>query len=207
MKRQDAQWQVFRYAQQSALSGYYTEFGVWFGASMASAWENWQELQRFCSRYKKDQAFDLKGFVGYDSFEGLPCLRPGDEGYGAFYAGRFANVDYAELCERLPFARFEKGWFKDTLPKEEIYPIAIAHIDCDIYSSTVEVLDFLKPRLVDGAVLLFDDWFCYKGRSDKGERKAWLESGLKAQEYFNYAVQGKCMIYEKCPDEKIGGTE
>ena len=107
----------------------------------------------------------------------------------------------------MPFARLVKGYFKDTLPKEEIYPIAVAHIDCDLYSSTVEVLEFLKPRLVDGALLLFDDWFCYRGRSDKGERRAWLESGLKAQEYFNYAIQGKCMIYEKEEEIKVGGTE
>ena len=36
--------------------------------------------------------------------------------------------------------------------------IAYARVDCDLYEPTVEVLQYLTDRLVDGAILFFDDW-------------------------------------------------
>lgn len=199
IKRPDAQWQAFRFAQQSCLKGYYAEFGVWQGQSMFTAIQNNEKLKDFCKRYNKDNSFDCLGFVGYDSFDGFPEFEDGDEleGYTAFYQGKFKDTSYDEICEAIPRARFVKGYFNESFKDEPDYPIAIAHIDCDIYSSTVDVLNFITPRLVDGAVLLWDDWFCYQGRPDKGERRAFLEWDKKdnCQDYFNYAQQGKAMIY------------
>ena len=201
MLRADAIHKAFRFAQQNQLSGYYAEFGVWQGESMGNAYANWEKIERFCDEKNKDSRSDIKGFVGYDSFEGLPAFSSGDDldGYTIFHEGKFADTNYEILCEDLPFARLVKGYFSDTFPKEKPYPIAIAHIDCDIYSSTKEVLEFLDDRLIDGAVLLFDDWFCYRGRKDKGERRAFLEWKHKdnCQEYFNYAIQGKAMVFNR----------
>jgi O-methyltransferase len=201
VNREQAQWQAFRFAQQNGLSGYYAEFGVWQGGSMRNAIKAHDRLVTFCKEYKKKSWFDLKGFVGYDSFEGLPEFNDNDAmgDYDIFAPGDFADTDYDTLYEALQPARLVKGFFEDSFKDEEIYPIAIAHIDCDIYSSTVEVLKFLESRLVDGAVLLFDDWFCYKGRSDKGERGAfenWVFNSFCCQEYIPlYAIQGKAFIY------------
>ena len=39
--------------------------------------------------------------------------------------------------------------------------IALAYIDCDLYSSTMPVLEFLLPRLKNGMIIAFDDYFCW----------------------------------------------
>jgi hypothetical protein len=51
-------------------------------------------------------------------------------------------------------------------------------IDCDLYSSTKPVLEFITNLIDNGTILIFDDWFSYKGSPNHGEQKAcneWLE--------------------------------
>jgi hypothetical protein len=52
--------------------------------------------------------------------------------------------------------------------------LALAHIDCDIYSSTVTVLDCIAPALQPGSVLVFDEFFNYPGFM-RHEYKAFFE--------------------------------
>lgn len=51
----------------------------------------------------------------------------------------------------------------------------MVYIDCDLYKSTVPVLDFVRGFLQVGTVIVFDDWNCYHARPDHGERRAWAE--------------------------------
>ena len=71
-------------------------------------------------------------------------------------------------------------FFSDTLNESllsrfENKKIGIAHIDCDIYTSTVEVLEFIieSDLLCDGSILLYDDWGAYRssGLSEDYEYK------------------------------------
>jgi O-methyltransferase len=74
-----------------------------------------------------------------------------------------------------------EGFYDRSLADPDNIPlrqVAIAWIDCDLYSSTVPVLDYLTPRLSQGAIILFDDWFTFQGDPDRGEQRAsreWLE--------------------------------
>jgi hypothetical protein len=52
---------------------------------------------------------------------------------------------------------------------------AIVYVDCDLYASTVPVLRFVRDFLQRGTVIVFDDWNCFHGDPDKGERRAWAE--------------------------------
>jgi hypothetical protein len=54
--------------------------------------------------------------------------------------------------------------------------IALAYIDCDLYSSTKVVLQFLMPRLKHGMIIAFDDYFCWSTTQISGERMAMIES-------------------------------
>lgn len=47
-------------------------------------------------------------------------------------------------------------------------------IDCDLYESTVPVLEWPSDKLVDCAVICFDDWFTFSGEPDKGEQKSYF---------------------------------
>jgi hypothetical protein len=53
--------------------------------------------------------------------------------------------------------------------------IAFVYIDCDLYSSTTEVLAFLEPRLRHGMVIACDDYYCYSATHPSGERLALSE--------------------------------
>jgi len=119
-----------------------------------------------------------RSIYGFDSFEGLPmpdytvddqCWTEGQ------YAANIDDVKKYLKCEEKPYIHLIKGWFSETFPTEivqAIKKIAYARIDCDLYHPTVECLDYLKGRLVDKAILVFDDW---PRRSDMGEAKAFLE--------------------------------
>ena len=101
--------------------------------------------------------------VGFDSFDGLPeDWRPG------FGAGMFAcpvpNVPGAELVV---------GLFGDTLPAYRFdRTVALLHIDCDLYASTVTVLEHVP--LVPGCVVVFDEFHGYPGH-EQHEALAWAE--------------------------------
>ena len=49
------------------------------------------------------------------------------------------------------------------------------HLDCDLYESTREALEYASPALQDGAMLMFDDWFHYRANPHKGQARAFSE--------------------------------
>ncbi len=90
---------------------------------------------------------------GFDSFEGLPSAW-GSEPEGVY------STDGA-LPEVPENVTLHKGLFKETLqPFLEKHPgdIRFCNIDCDIYGSTVTVLDAIAPRIRPGSVLVFDEY-------------------------------------------------
>ena len=108
-----------------------------------------------------------------DSFKGLP--KPDESKYPVDRGDRHHQreelaVDlhtvkrnlrrYGLLDERV---RFLPGWFSDTLESAPIERLAIARLDCDMYSSTIEALDALYPRVSDGGFVIVDDYFAVAG--------------------------------------------
>jgi len=72
-------------------------------------------------------------------------------------------------------------------------------MDVDLYYSCVPILAKLLPFLQDGAVILFDDWNCFKASSKHGERRAvceWLKSNnnLQLHPYCAYGWHGQAFI-------------
>ena len=96
---------------------------------------------------------------GFDSFEGLPeAWRPDFEAGMFSTGGRLPSVE--------PNVTLIEGWFDETLPRfaaEHSGPVALLHIDCDLYSSTKCVFDHLGGRLRPGSILVFDEFFNYPG--------------------------------------------
>ena len=105
---------------------------------------------------------------GFDSFDGLPeDWRPG------FAAGAFATDNVPDV----PGANLIVGLFDDTLPgflEQHPGPVAFLHLDADLYSSTRTVLTALAPRLHEGTVILFDEYFNFPGWEEH-EHRAWTE--------------------------------
>ena len=72
------------------------------------------------------------------------------------------------------------------------------HVDCDIYSSTKTVLELTIPRLAPGAVIVFDEFFNYKGY-ELHEYKAFFEAAERfdlAYRFIGYAGQQVAVMIE-----------
>ena len=90
-----------------------------------------------------------------------------------------------------------EGWFSANMAKIPAgTKFAMIHVDCDLYQSTMDCLDYLfKQNMVSsGAMILFDDWYCSQSSNAHGERKAWSELvakyGIVAENCGPYAWGG-----------------
>ncbi|MCL2532917.1 MAG: class I SAM-dependent methyltransferase [Nocardiaceae bacterium] len=116
---------------------------------------------------------------GFDVWTGLPeAWRTG------FPAGEFAQ----QSAPSVPGAQLVSGLFEDTLPgflADHAGPVAFAHLDADLYSSTRTVLDLIGDRLIPGSVLVFDEYFNYPGWQNH-EHRAWTEFVARTGIEFDY---------------------
>lgn len=157
---------------QVQTAGHFLEFGVFYGGT----------LRRIAKRMPHATIH------GFDSFEGLP------EAWSGFNLGHRALSVKGRLPRVPRNVILHKGWFSDTIPawcKAVSGPVAFLHIDCDLYSSTVDIFRGLDDRLQPGTVILFDEYFNYPGW-EHHEFKAWQEY-VRAQrveyDYLGYARQ------------------
>ena len=211
---------AFEFIYKSETNGDFYEFGVYQGLSMLRAFQSDDRWRKKTSREHVNR------FFGFDTFAGLPQLKEEDllESYGVFQEGQFGDTSQELVLQRLSAegvdlnrVQLTPGLFSQTLKPEilqqnlAILQIAIVHIDCDLYSSALDCLRFLDGRLTDGAVLLFDDWFCYRGRHDKGVRGAfeiWSRTNAYVfSEYFSYSWAGKAFIVNQDSASDFSGPE
>lgn len=126
------------YATRRAAPGTWVEAGVGEGHS----------TRRILRNLKADTVLHA-----FDSFKGLP-----NDWNDRFPAGYFAcsPPDFGD--ERV---RLHVGMFASTLPAfaRSVDRVTFLHVDCDLYDSTITVLDALSPVLPIGAVVAFDEAF------------------------------------------------
>jgi len=178
------------------VAGDYLEFGVYTGSSFASAFHAIRRAFEEQSSFniwntpqdviERRQLWRRMRFVAFDSFKGLPAPGRVDAQSRDFLEGKFAcsqrqfeeNISGAGV----PLERtiVVPGWFADTLTERTIrthtlHHAAIVHIDSDLYESAKLALNFVTPLLVDGTVIIFDDWYAFRGNPGLGEQLAWRE--------------------------------
>lgn len=172
------------------IPGDYLEFGVLGGRSFAGTYCYHQQFfEGFRQRNGlASLAGDRRRFFAFDSFAGLPPvdqeqLPPHWRGDGAMaYAERkftsniqAAGVDLNDVVIVPGF--YDRSLTEAVRRQHNLTQAAIINVDCDLFESTVPVLEFVRPLIVDGTVISFDDWFYYKGHPRRGERGAfemWL---------------------------------
>lgn len=143
-------WDYLKYCiEQVNAEGCWLEFGVGSGKSLS-----------FIARNKPDSAI-----YGFDSFEGLP------EDWTFSDTKIYTKNTYSRhgIPPQLTQKNIQliKGLFHETLPgfcERTNKPAAFVHIDCDLYSSTKQVLDILHScsMLQRGTVILFDEFYNYQ---------------------------------------------
>jgi hypothetical protein len=159
----------------AARAGDYYEFGLFRGFTLWSA-------QRACRAHR------IAGmrFWGFDSFAGLPEVAGIDRTHDQFFAGQFACSkaqvlrNLAEHGADLHSIELIEGFFDRSLTPDlkavhSFRPVAIAFIDCDLYTSTRDVLAWLEGYLRPGSILLFDDWTSFGDDPSLGQPRAFHE--------------------------------
>ncbi len=178
---------IMAFIKGQRLEGDYLEFGVWKGKTIMTAY-----------LMAEMEGIKIK-FIGFDSFQGLPHSE------GPYYKGEF-KCTVEELKENLRVANIEgieivEGWFEDTLKDRPIGKVAAAFIDCDLYSSAKEALDYITPGIQDGTVIMFDEWFAHRANPEMGEHKAfdeWIKkNNFKYTEYRKFAPLGCSFIIRR----------
>lgn len=179
------------------IVGDYLEFGTFRGRSLIAAYN--ALASTFQNRLANERAlmsaeqeadcqtqWQSMRFVAFDSFQGLPALEGIDRDGDDFRAGQYAcsRDDVARNLAQggvdLSKVEFVAGWYQDTCiaatkKRLGLKAAALCWIDCDLYQSTKEVLDFIEDLIVDGTILVFDDWFCFRGSPYRGQQRAFRE--------------------------------
>lgn len=131
-----------------------------------------------------------KTIYGFDGWQGLP------EKFNDLPEGHFAQKlpDVLENCVLV------QGWFgarppqdKSSIPdftaqdfaSKHTEPIALLHLDADLYSSTKTVLDAFADHIVPGTVILFNEYWNH-ATWKKHEFKAWQEHVAKHNVKYEY---------------------
>jgi hypothetical protein len=212
---------IARFVCAEMIAGDYYEFGVYQGNSLLAALLHIEKAfydrilttvdnQSDREREQRLSVWRDMRFFAFDSFQGLPELTGPDRNTNDFRQGQYAST-LTSLRDRLDRSglRSEKvvpveGWFDDTCTDEtkaslKMNRASVVMIDSDLYASARTALDFITPAIQDGTVIIFDDWYSYRGHPDLGEQRAfheWMDANPRFSftEYQNEGAWRKSFI-------------
>jgi O-methyltransferase len=100
--------------------------------------------------------------IVYDSFEGLPAPREGDQ-YAREEQTGFLRADIETVRANvrrfgaIDRCTFRKGWFADTLPRHS-EPVVLAFLDVDYQASLDDCVRNLWPHLTEKGYVFIDEY-------------------------------------------------
>jgi predicted negative regulator of RcsB-dependent stress response len=149
-------WQYFKEATKSKLPPITGSIQGTFELATQAAKVEGSILEfgvRHANSTRQLASLAMQDVHGFDSFEGIPEDWH-DEGRGSYST--------KGIIPKVPSnIHLHRGWFDATLPTflaNNSANVRLINIDCDIYSSTKTVLDLLAKRIVNGTVIIFDEY-------------------------------------------------
>ena len=208
----------------NGISGDYAEFGCYTGTTFNLAFQEYSRSRKHLSFL--DYQFDRKLWA-LDSFRGLPAQSAPEDEHPSWREGALAmSVDeFHAACARnaIPREAYQvvEGYYDRTLRVDDTssrlpQDIALAYIDCDLYSSIVTVFRYLAPRLKHGAIVALDDYFCFSAAQASGARRAALEFFSSNRDWrlipyvqygwagMSYIVESKAIVPDRLVSEMPG---
>lgn len=190
------------------IKGMYMEFGCHGAITIGMAWECFHHM------------FDWEYYC-FDSFEGLPEIDEIDE-MKIWEKGKLktSEEEFRQTAASYGIPKDQlhtvKGFYENSLTPELKKQLAgkkaaVVYVDCDLYASTIPVLNFAKDFLQVGTIIVFDDWFCFHGDPDRGERKAFREfreanPSLHFEEFVRNS-ESCSFVYVGCKSDPMASPE
>ena len=151
--------------------GSYLEFGVFTGSSFNFAMKANKRIEKFFGKTNCE-------FIGFDSFKGFGEIKKEDE--NPRFKSHIFSVNEEKILKNINKSakgqkmRIIKGFYQDTIKNKttsdlNIDKARVVMIDCDLKESTELALEFIRPAIQEGTIILFDDYNFFKGNKDKGE--------------------------------------
>ena len=158
------------------LPGDYLEFGVFTGSSFVMAMRAHRAMA-FCGPL-------LTRFYGFDSFSGFGAAASHDE--HPFYTDKIFKIDadiaLGNIRRHAKGSEFKivPGFFHETLTRQNAKDLGIdktrvAFIDCDLKEPATLCLEFMRPTLQPGTILLMDDFLAFRASKKAGVAGAFYE--------------------------------
>lgn len=188
-------WKYFEIVRN--VEGDIVECGIGRGRSLLV-------LSAINSLLEKNEGGQRQVF-GYDSFEGFPEPSVEDDSYRKPKKGEWSTSPSGKYQYSPDFIKMvlqegkieenvilKKGFFGDTTKDHPNKPIAILHVDGDLYQSYMDTLEHLYPKVSKGGVIVFDDFLAKKEDEDRwpGARKAVHDFFGKDAEKIKISVRG-----------------
>ncbi|MBU3578656.1 hypothetical protein ICN17_01390 [Polynucleobacter sp. 73C-SIWE] len=185
------------------VEGDYLEFGVFTGSSFSHSIRCCQKMQKL-----NPKVLNTK-FYGFDSFSGFGEIS--EEDVHPFYTDENFSTSLKAVEKRVSRAarniqyQLVPGFFSDSLRGGPvsfgIQKARIIFIDSDTYSSANEALIFCSSIIQEGAFMILDDFYSYRGSSSRGVAKAFNEfiekNKLQVRRVFTYGMGGAVFIISK----------
>jgi O-methyltransferase len=110
-----------------------------------------------------------KKLFGFDSFHGFPSDELSTElslctgGDPNKTETGFTDTSYDLVRQKLDLfqlgnVELARGYFNDTLPRYSKETFSFVHLDCDLYGSYKDCLQFFYPRLAQDGIILLDEY-------------------------------------------------
>lgn len=184
------------------INGNYLEFGVFTGSSFNYAVKVNKKIEKLFGKTNCE-------FIGFDSFKGFgevneEDIHPGftDNIFSVNERKVINNINKIGRGEKI---KLVKGFYQETIKNKtptdlEIFnKTRVVMIDCDLKESTKLALEFIKPSLQEGTIVIFDDFLDYKGSIEKGEFGAFEDfkrenTQILFRRAFDYGYRGRAFI-------------
>jgi hypothetical protein len=174
---------VFHNLALDKIEGPYVEFGVAYGNSLKSA-----------IRANKKTSFKTLGisslerrFLGFDTFEGFASHDLSDQ--HETWNGKLFSSTLAQVSKRfrgnknvslykVDVCRINETQNRDIFDIQEVVTeksVAVVLLDMDLKAPTLEALNWIEPKLGQGSVVIFDEFFGFAGSDLLGEAGAFRE--------------------------------
>ena len=184
-----------------ATYGNYFEFGIFTGSSFNFAMKVNRKIEKLFGKTNCE-------FIGFDSFKGFGEIAKEDENpsfndevFSVNEKKVIRNIEKSAKGQKL---KIIKGFYKDTIKNKTTIDLKmgkarVVMIDCDLKESAHLALEFIKPAIQEGTIILFDDFVFFKGSENKGEYSAFTDFRKKYPEIlfrriFDYGYGSRAFI-------------